>query len=415
LTKIKANLGLSADDAPLADDKQDGNTVKMRKVNWLVDINSNSYPNEFRLLSSSIHQFQDSTMTENVMKLVINYDHYFTSGLEGFVFLERFSDSYMSIQQRYEIGTGLKVEGNLFPSRRAEIESRELDALSRSLWKNLRDIRRRLNDAGNLARLVAPILEALPDEGGSHSRVIGDFRGRLDNAVRDGNWDVLNALVRKTSEALARSKTEAAEYDDFVASLDSFIENSNAVEKMIALLEGKIAGSSRLQRALKKERSLFSLGLSASVFSELEKAEMIRKTPEGRILSFAIPAASYFRAAIRPSIDFRPLESVKLRGNFYLKFLLGQAEEAFQIVTQPDPIEKRNIRIDSYWSLEFTLPTPSAWAKKVGLSLNYEYHHDGASPCLSRDDQIKLQAQNMSSFFARDTHHIYSLSFQIEF
>lgn len=92
-----------------------------------------SYPNEFRFQASSKVQSQDKKMNENVTNLLVNYDHYILPWLEIYGFAQRFSDTYMSIQQRYDIGTGFKLECNLPASRQAKDKISEYDSICQSL------------------------------------------------------------------------------------------------------------------------------------------------------------------------------------------------------------------------------------------------------------------------------------------
>lgn len=98
-----------------------------------------SYPDQFRFDTGASFVLQDDVYKENVSTLRLNYDRYLAPWLEAFSFVERFTDSYLGIQQRFEIGAGLKIEGRLSPDRdRWEEERRGLAAAvddGLSAWK----------------------------------------------------------------------------------------------------------------------------------------------------------------------------------------------------------------------------------------------------------------------------------------
>jgi hypothetical protein len=72
------------------------------------------YPDEFHFDFSSSYQMRRSgTMSstvENVTALQTSYERHLLPFFKMFGFVERFSDSYLNIQQRYEAGFGLKGE-----------------------------------------------------------------------------------------------------------------------------------------------------------------------------------------------------------------------------------------------------------------------------------------------------------------
>lgn len=82
------------------------------------------YPREFRFKAGTSVQFKDEKLQEDVTTILINYDYHFRPWLEIYGFVERFSDSFLSIQQRYEIGGGIKLEMELFGTTKKEIDEK---------------------------------------------------------------------------------------------------------------------------------------------------------------------------------------------------------------------------------------------------------------------------------------------------
>lgn len=105
------------------------------KLDLGATLAKDSYPHQIRFDVGTSFLIQNDVYKENVSALRLNYDRYLAPWLETFGFVERFTDSYMSIQQRFEIGAGLKGEIKLFPDadRLAE-EKRDLaEAVDREL------------------------------------------------------------------------------------------------------------------------------------------------------------------------------------------------------------------------------------------------------------------------------------------
>jgi hypothetical protein len=99
-----AAFGFSSDNA--------GNSEKTRGA-MEARFEAGQYPDQFRLEAGASMDFdnqRDEELNEDVTRILLNYDHYFTPGSEGFGFIERFTDTFMSIDQRYEMGIGLKRE-----------------------------------------------------------------------------------------------------------------------------------------------------------------------------------------------------------------------------------------------------------------------------------------------------------------
>ncbi len=84
------------------------------KLDISAGLGKGSYPNEFHFDMASSVQIKKakgkSDFIENVTTLRLNYDRHLFPFLQAYAFVERFSDSYLSIQQRYETGLGLKLE-----------------------------------------------------------------------------------------------------------------------------------------------------------------------------------------------------------------------------------------------------------------------------------------------------------------
>lgn len=94
----------------------DGNKAgeeDLYKLGLKTEMNYDTFPRAFRFQAGINVQLKNSKFQENVTTMLVNYDYHVFPWLETYGFVERFSDSYLSIQQRYEIGGGIKFELDL--------------------------------------------------------------------------------------------------------------------------------------------------------------------------------------------------------------------------------------------------------------------------------------------------------------
>jgi hypothetical protein len=98
------------------------------KASISADFSAGQYPGQFRLRAGASLDYDSSRddaskVSEDVTHVLLNYDHYFSSWLEGFGFVERFSDTFMSVNHRYEVGIGIKFEGLLGRGEKRRIKT----------------------------------------------------------------------------------------------------------------------------------------------------------------------------------------------------------------------------------------------------------------------------------------------------
>jgi hypothetical protein len=97
--------GYSGDSSPKRD---------LNKLDITASVAKSGYPNDLKFdMASSIQLTRSGSKTtynENVTTLLLSYEHYLLPFFKGYGFVERFTDTYLSIQQRYETGIGVKTE-----------------------------------------------------------------------------------------------------------------------------------------------------------------------------------------------------------------------------------------------------------------------------------------------------------------
>ena len=80
----------------------------LHDLNVSIKFTRGNYPNKLTIASDiGVRLNESNTFSETISNLFVSYDHYVRYWLEGFVFLDRFSNNFLSIDQRYEVGAGL--------------------------------------------------------------------------------------------------------------------------------------------------------------------------------------------------------------------------------------------------------------------------------------------------------------------
>lgn len=99
------SFGFNGNDAELSD---------RYSVNASASVTRNSYPHETRFTLESKVTMDNDKLEEDVKTLRVNQDYDVTNYFELFGFGELFSDEFMSIDQRYEVGVGFKLQRQIW-------------------------------------------------------------------------------------------------------------------------------------------------------------------------------------------------------------------------------------------------------------------------------------------------------------
>lgn len=99
---LKADImfGLSGDEA---------GQKSLFKLNTGISLSRGVFPSELTVVSRFLLTVRDNVLQEEVTSLAITYDYHTSNKFEYFAFAERFTDSFLSIQNRYEIGFGGRI------------------------------------------------------------------------------------------------------------------------------------------------------------------------------------------------------------------------------------------------------------------------------------------------------------------
>lgn len=245
------------------------------------------YPGEFRFETVTKLVFQNDSSQENVTLLKMSYEYYLTSWLETYGFIERFADSFLDIQQRYEFGGGLKAELNF-----------------------------------------------------------------VTNDVKPGQRQEDYHAVRQ-------------QYSDYIRRLEELAKHREDIDASALLTQLELLKKKEKMNvdALKRKRSLLTLGIAVSVFYELEKPE----TEPG----YASNWNSLTRVSLRPSLILRPMEGITLSGYYYLKYPLFDSQK----------IDVRSdYRTDLLLRGKLDLSHDTSWAKNAALVFEFQRHYDNFPP-----------------------------------
>lgn len=101
------------------------------KINSGITIKQGVYPYEFEFSTLLNIQYDNGKLKENLSNLRITYDRFFPTEknkmlYEGYAFINRRSDQYLSVNQRYEIGCGIILaywSTNLFKDFQQKIDN----------------------------------------------------------------------------------------------------------------------------------------------------------------------------------------------------------------------------------------------------------------------------------------------------
>jgi hypothetical protein len=277
------------------------------------------YPGEFRFRMNTSLVIQDSALVEHFTTLGMSYEHYLTPWLETYGFVERISNTFLSISYRYEIGGGFKAEFNVLPNK----------------WQKKRN---------------------------------------ANQYILDSYEKFIQYLDQKASKEKNKVKENEILY----------------LEKQLDDLKNQEKG---IMAMAKKKRSLLTLGMALSVFSELEKSEYL-----------LVDERQFFRFSFRPSFIFRPSRMISVKGQFYFKYPLFKKN---------NPNDPQHYRTDTTIAASLNLSEGASWTKNVSLVFEYKRHYDN-NPFglrdLNPDGSLIVEIANLI-----DTHDEFLIKLNVEF
>jgi len=363
------SFGYSGDRSYSGDDIRDSNHL----VNVDTNIVKDRYPSALKFRTSTKLLLSRGSLQNESSTILLSLNHYLEPWLETYVFTEKFSDSFMSIKQRYEMGAGLKLEFNVDPIRSdpALDPIRTLDALTPA-------------GAAVPPRALRRTLEL------AEKRFMDDFP-----SLEEGFFRAIKAAGVSAEDVTA----------------------------IFSCLESMERAYRRIDTALVKNRSWLNVGIAFSAFSEVEQDEL---TPYYLTASGSKVSKSYlldpeqrFRFVIRPSLEWFIADGVDLTSMFYVKLPLGPPYTKLIILNADNPSQKTRSydwRADSTTDLRFALGRNTSWGGDISVTLEYQYHFDNAPPGLPESlSGVTFAGMGLKNNVAATSHQLYMVRFNVGF
>jgi hypothetical protein len=122
--KADISFGLTGDEA---------GDESLFRLNTGIGLSRGIFPSEVSVVSRLFLQLRNGQLQEDLTSLQITYDYHASHHVEYFAFAERFSNSFLSIQQRYEVGFGARVGLQIGRTKDWAATAARFDAVERSL------------------------------------------------------------------------------------------------------------------------------------------------------------------------------------------------------------------------------------------------------------------------------------------
>lgn len=316
------------------------------------------YPGQLSVSSSVRVRLDNNVFRENVSNLRMTYDYNFTQETESYIYLDRFTDNFMNIDQRYELGGGI----------------------------------------------ILPIFGGLSD----------------DNLVGDGNQIIqnLNQIDFDTSSVFSdaewyevwenQTKKEKENWDES----DRKQLISSTKNDLATLRKSWKNARATTIKTYAKWRTALLLGVTSE--TEIAKLSGTLTKIDGEEQLFEEQANKHtWRWTVRPTVDIQPNPFLKIKFRPYFKLPMPwEWQEKVNLGEQSD--NRMDWRMDLQSSLTIFFPT-KLWNQNriISFSFSYQYLKDFSPPRLFLND---LGSNGKHLFLeARSIHHAVSMTFQVSF
>ena len=320
-------------------------------------------------------------LTENISQLHAAYDYYAYEPVEWFAFVDRFANSFLEIDQRYEIGGGIVFEHGI--------------GLTSKGARKLRDFEFHPVPRPTTTEQVTTEAAAKPS-GTNVDKASDTLRVGLNFEEYPTWFQCYVIRNRKTTSDLPNSS-----------------ETASAVKSVNAALEALGEIRRNHQSAIRKRHQRLRLAILLGSFLDVENATLQttltlpQPDPESpkvdSIVSININAEQLFRWEIRPTVEFRPTDRWHLRADYYYK-------RSFR--------SPGDYRMDLQFVSEFDLTAQEAGqAGGAKFVFSYRYLYDNRPPSITEDQQIEQErgGGSLARITARRSSSIFELKFSYTF
>jgi len=339
--RAEVSFGFSANEAGDFSGVGPGNDTLFRLATS-AELGRGTYPSAFRLTADVNAQMRNNVFEQNVTRLRASYDYQQNDRIGYFGFVQRYTDNFMSIESRYEIGAGVSFGIDLWPR-----------------WSD------------EPARAALAHVESAGVEGFRClvSRVETIFhpnRSRTPNScgpLPSGRSPV------GSSSAGATPRPTATSFDNLYAALPD------------------------LGQALRAQQAIVSMKVGLGVFSEFENA--VIKTgasaiqPSGSLQELAersvqLPGRHRYRFLIWPTIRVAPLSSVSISFIPSFKLPISNPRKYFD--------GELAYRMDWFVRIDWRLGEEGTSADRIKLLVKFDYYKNMGPPLIT-DDLIAVAAR----------------------
>lgn len=292
-----------------------------------------TFPSAFTLTADIDAQIRNNVFEQNVTRFRASYDYHQNDHIGYFGFVERYTDNFMSIESRYEIGAGVSFGITLWP--------RWADEPARAALRHVRSV-----GSGGFPCLVRRVERSFyPGKSGAPGPC-ASFPSAPSSTARSGSSEV---LPRPTASS-------------------------------IAALFGAIPD---LTRALTAKQALVSLRVGVGVFSEFENAVIetgvsaVKPGGGERELmprGVQVPGMHRYRFLLWPTIRIQPLSSVAV--NFVPSFKLP--------ISNPRKFFDGELayRMDWFVRIDWRLGREGSGADRITLVVRFDYYKNMGPPLI---------------------------------
>ena len=292
-----------------------------------------TFPSAFRLTADVNAQIRNNVFEQNVTRFRASYDYHHNDHIGYFSFIERYTDTFMSIESRYEIGAGVSFGVNLWPR-----------------WAD------------------EPARAAL-----SH--------------VRSGETDGFPCLVRRVERSFypdtSRTPDPCARLSPATAAPARFGSPEVSPRPTASSIDALFGAIPDLARALTAKQALVSLRVGVGVFSEFENAvietgvsvlEPGRSAQELMPRSVQVPGMHRYRFLLRPTIRIQPLSSVAVNFIPSFKLPISNPRKSFD--------GELAYRMDWFVRIDWRLGADSSGSDRVKLVVKLDYYKNMGPPLI---------------------------------
>lgn len=451
---IRIGGGYSMNESNLIELNESGEGKKsLYEFSLQVGASKGIFPYEFGFKAKTSTKYEKADLKESLNEMLIEYKRYYGKYFKTYCFAERFSDEYLSIDHRYEIGAGIKGEIELLGKKNPIIPSHNGNAKdfvddSRKLLNDIEQLLDSIKVNNSLEtplyqkkaldylNKIKPLLEPIRckydlDESLDYlDKIIKLLEPIKDKCDLKESFDYLNKIKIQVEPIKNKYDLKTAlDYLNEIIKLLEPIKGKNDLEKSLyyqfILIKDNRDSENEIAELLKsmatsyaKRNALLAGGFATTIFKELEQATITtyldgpETNPDGTPIKsdksedFSLPAEHRYRFAFRPSITFRPTNDITISGEFYFKYNLGKPQKYYN---------KRGLRKDFYLTIEFRLKDTS-WAQKIAIVAEYAFHTDTTPPRIPEETLSNDEYKGKSFRYkvANNKHQQLQISMNIE-